>query len=58
MATILTIKSSTNGLEQQVTPEQLATLKQHGWKGKIINTTETAKAKAPAEIAKKADKAE
>jgi hypothetical protein len=58
MATIHTIKSSVNGLEQDVTPEQLTVLKSHGWKGKIINTKDTAKAKAPAEIAKKADKAE
>jgi hypothetical protein len=52
------IRSSVNGLEQEVTPEQLQVLKSHGWKGKIVSTTETPKAKAPAEIAEKAAKKE
>lgn len=47
------IRSSVNGLEQEVTPEQLTVLKAHGWKGKIVSTSETSKAKTPAEVAKK-----
>ena len=53
MATVLKIKSSVNGLEQDVSPKEYDVLKANGWKGRVIKTTETSKAKAPEEVEKK-----
>jgi len=51
MATTLTIKSSVNGLEQKVSPEQFETLKANGYKGRVIHEEGAAKtAKTPEEV--------
>jgi len=51
MATTLTIKSSVNGLEQKVSPEQFETLKANGYKGRVIKEEEAPKsAKTPEEV--------